>query len=210
MGPNQVWSWDITKLAGPYKWTWYQLYTILDIYSRYVVGWLIAPTESAKLAEQLIADAIYTHHVDHDQLTLHATGQLNDVTHRLPAPRRPRCAPEPLKAAPIQRQPLLRSTVQDPQILADVPETVRQHAQARGFCDTFFDYYNNEHRHSGIALNTPANVHYGLDDIVRQKRQGGLDTAYTNRPDRFTKPPQAPHVPDATWINRPAEEPATN
>ena len=72
VGPNQVWSWDITKLAGPYKWTWYQLYTILDIYSRYVVGWLIAPTESAKLAEQLIADAIYTHHVDHDQLTLHA------------------------------------------------------------------------------------------------------------------------------------------
>ena len=89
------------------------------------------------------------------------------------------------------------------------PKRFTNIAAARSFCETFFDYYNNEHRHSGIALNTPANVHYGLDEIVRQKRQGVLDTAYTARPDRFWKPPQAPQVPQATWINRPEEEPDT-
>lgn len=211
VGPNQVWSWDITKLAGPYKWTWYQLYTILDIYSRYVVGWLIAPTESAKLAEQLIADAIYTHHVDHDQLTLHAD-RGSSMTSRTVSQLLADLGVLQSHSRPHQSNdnPYSEAQFKTLKYSPTFPKRFANIAQARGFCDTFFDYYNNEHRHSGIALNTPANVHYGLDDIVRQKRQGVLDTAYTNRPDRFTKPPQAPHVPDATWINRPEEEPATN
>ena len=108
--PNQVWSWDITKLAGPYKWTWFQLYTILDVYSRYVVGWLVAPKESATLAEQLIADAIYRHGVPAGQLTLHADrGSSMTSQDGQPAPGRPGRPPEPLPAARVQRQPLLRS-----------------------------------------------------------------------------------------------------
>lgn len=209
--PNQVWSWDITKLAGPYKWTWYQLYTILDIYSRYTVGWLVAPTESAKLAEQLIADAIYTHHVDDGQLTLHAdrgssmtsrtVSQLLADLGVLQSHSRPRQSND---------NPYSESQFKTLKYSPTFPKRFANIAHARAFCDTFFDYYNNEHRHSGIALNTPANVYYGLDEAVRHKRQGVLDAAYAARPDRFTKPPQAPQVPAATWINPPEEDPAGN
>jgi putative transposase len=87
------------------------------------------------------------------------------------------------------------------------PKRFANIAAARTFCQGFFEHYNNEHRHSGIGLNTPANVHFGLADNVRQKRQGVLDTAYADRPDRFRKPPQAPTIPHATWINPPEEKP---
>ncbi len=210
VGPNEVWSWDITKLAGPYKWTWYQLYTILDIYSRYVVGWLIAPRESAKLAEQLIADAIYTHDVDQDQLTLHAD-RGSSMTSRTLSQLLADLGVLQSHSRPHQSNdnPYSESQFKTLKYSPTFPKRFANIAAARSFCETFFEYYNNEHRHSGIALNTPANVHYGLDDIVRQKRQGVLDAAYTARPDRFWKPPQAPQVPQATWINRPEEEPDT-
>lgn len=208
VGPNQVWSWDITKLAGPYKWTWYQLYTILDIYSRYVVGWLVAPRESAKLAEQLIADAIYTHGVDDDQLTLHAD-RGSSMTSRTVSQLLADLGVLQSHSRPHQSNdnPYSEAQFKTLKYSPTFPKRFANIAAARSFCERFFDHYNNEHRHSGIALNTPANVHYGLDDIVRQKRQGVLDTAYTDHPERFTKPPQAPTVPQATWINRPEEEP---
>ena len=205
--PNQVWSWDITKLAGPYKWTWYQLYTILDIYSRYAVGWLIAPRESAKLAEQLIADAIYTHHINDGQLTLHAD-RGSSMTSRTVSQLLADLGVLQSHSRPHQSNdnPYSESLFKTLKYFPTFPKRFASIAHARTFCDTFFDYYNNEHRHSGIALNTPANVHYELDEAIRQKRQGVLDTAYAQHPERFTKPPQAPQVPTATWINPPEED----
>ncbi len=207
VGPNEVWSWDITKLAGPYKWTWYQLYTILDIYSRYVVGWMVAPRESARLAEQLIADAIYTHRVDDAQLTLHAD-RGSSMTSRTVSQLLADLGVLQSHSRPHQSNdnPYSESQFKTLKYSPTFPKRFPNIAAARSFCETFLDYYNNEHRHSGIGLNTPANVHYGLDDIVRQKRQGVLDTAYTTHPERFRKPPQAPNVPQATWINRPEED----
>ncbi len=208
-GPNQVWSWDITKLAGPYKWTWYQLYTILDIYSRYVVGWLVAPTESAKLAEQLIADAIYTQGVDQDQLTLHAD-RGSSMTSRTVSQLLADLGVLQSHSRPHQSNdnPYSESQFKTLKYSPTFPKRFTNIPAARSFCEAFFEHYNNEHRHSGIGLNTPANVHYGLADTVRHKRQGVLDAAYADRPERFRKPPQAPTVPQATWINRPEEEPA--
>ncbi len=208
VGPNQVWSWDITKLAGPYKWTWYQLYTILDIYSRYVVGWLVAPSESAKLAEQLIADAIYTHDVDQDQLTLHAD-RGSSMTSRTVSQLLADLGVLQSHSRPHQSNdnPYSEAQFKTFKYSPTFPKRFANIAAARTFCEGFFEHYNNQHRHSGIGLNTPANVHYGLDDIIRQKRQGVLDTAYTDRPDRFRKPPQAPKFPKPPGSTNPKRNP---
>jgi putative transposase len=206
--PNQVWSWDITKLAGPYKWTWFQLYTILDVYSRYVVGWLVAPRESATLAEQLIADAIYRHDVPDGQLTLHAdrgssmtsrtVSQLLADLGVLQSHSRPHVSNDnPYSEAQFKT---LKYSPTFPQRFANI-------ASARSFCDRFFEYYNHEHRHSGIGLHTPADVHFGMAEVIREKRQDVLDAAYSTMPGRFRRPPQAPRIPDAFWINRPEEAP---
>lgn len=207
-GPNQVWSWDITKLAGPYKWTWFQLYTILDVYSRYVVGWLVAARESGKLAEALIADAIYTQGVSAGELTLHAD-RGSSMTSRTVSQLLADLGVLQSHSRPHQSNdnPYSEAQFKTLKYSPTFPKRFANIASARSFCETFFEHYNNQHHHSGIGLNTPANVHYGLADVVREKRQGVLDAAYTARPDRFRKPPQAPHVPAATWINRPEEEP---
>jgi len=209
VAPNQVWSWDITKLAGPYKWTWFQLYTILDIYSRYVVGWLVAPRESAKLAEQLIADAIYANSLDENQLTLHAD-RGSSMTSRTVSQLLADLGVLQSHSRPHQSNdnPYSESQFKTLKYSPTFPKRFANIAAARSFCEGFFEHYNNEHRHSGIGLNTPANVHFGLADIVRQKRQGVLNAAYAARPDRFRQPPQAPTVPQATWINQPEEEPS--
>jgi putative transposase len=206
--PNQVWSWDITKLAGPYKWTWFQLYSILDVYSRYVVGWLVAPRESATLAEQLIADAIYRHDVPEGQLTLHAdrgssmtsktVSQLLCDLGVLQSHSRPHVSNDnPYSEAQFKT---LKYSPTFPKRFANI-------ASARSFCDGFFAHYNNDHRHSGIGLHTPADVHFGLAEVVREKRQDVLDAAYAAMPGRFRRPPQAPRIPEVFWINRPEEPP---
>ncbi|MCP4222885.1 MAG: transposase family protein [Actinomycetia bacterium] len=208
--PNQVWSWDITKLAGPYKWTWYQLYTILDVYSRYVVGWLLAARESARLAEALIADAIYTQDISAGELTLHAD-RGSSMTSRTVSQLLADLGVLQSHSRPHQSNdnPYSEAQFKTLKYSPTFPKRFTNIASARSFCDEFFEHYNHQHYHSGIGLNTPADVHYGLADVVREKRQGVLDTAYANRPDRFWKPPQAPTVPQATWINRPEEEPIT-
>jgi putative transposase len=206
--PNQVWSWDITKLAGPYKWTWFQLYTILDVYSRYAVGWLVAPRESATLAEQLIADAIYRHEVPHGQLTLHAD-RGSSMTSRtvsqllcdlgvLQSHSRPHVSND---------NPYSESQFKTLKYSPTFPKRFANIASARSFCDGFFQHYNHEHRHSGIGLHTPADVHFGMAEVVREKRQGVLDAAFETMPGRFRRPPQAPRIPEVTWINRPEEPP---
>jgi putative transposase len=206
--PNEVWSWDITRLAGPYKWTWFQLYTILDVYSRYVVGWMVAPRESATLAEQLIADALYRHHVDDGQLTLHAD-RGSSMTSRTVSQLLADLGVLQSHSRPHQSNdnPYSESQFKTLKYSPTFPKRFANIATARAFCEEFFEHYNNEHRHSGIGLHTPADVHFGLAEVVREKRQGVLDAAYAARPDRFRTPPQAPRIPDAFWINRPEEVP---
>ena len=205
--PNEVWSWDITKLDGPYKWTWFQLYTIIDVYSRYVVGYLVAPKESQILAEGLIADAIYRHEVPSNQLTLHAdrgssmmsrtVSQLLVDLGVLQSHSRPHQSND---------NPYSESAFKTLKYSPGFPKRFNNIAAARTFCDGFFEYYNNEHRHSGIGLHTPADVHFGLAEIVREKRQGVLDAAFVAMPHRFRRPPTAPCIPDVAWINKPEGE----
>jgi len=206
--PNQVWSWDITKLAGPYKWTWYQLYVILDVFSRYVVAWLVAPRESARLAEELIADAIYRHDVDAGQLTLHAdrgssmtsktVSQLLADLGVLQSHSRPHVSND---------NPYSEAQFKTLKYSPTFPARFATLAAARLFCDQFFTAYNLEHHHSGLGLHTPHDVHYGLAEAVRDKRQTILDAAYQAHPERFRQRPNAPRLPVAAWINPPQEEP---
>jgi putative transposase len=202
--PNQVWSWDITKLAGPHKWNWFHLYVILDVYSRYAVRWLVAPRESARLAEELIADAVYDHGVGHGQLALHAdrgTSMTSKTVSQLLAD----LGVLQSHSRPHQSNdnPYSESNFKTLKYCPTFPKHFATIGQARQFVDGFFTAYNNEHRHSGIALHTPADVHFGRADAVRARRQAVLDAAYAFHPERFRKPPTAPHIPDAAWINRP-------
>ena len=209
-GPNQVWSWDITKLAGPHKWTWFQLYVILDVHSRYVVAWLVATRESARLAEELIADAIYEQHVPAGQLALHAdrgssmtsktvTQLLADLG-VLQSHSRPHVSND---------NPYSEANFKTLKYSPTFPKRFASLDHARGFVDWFFERYNHQHRHSGIGLHTPADVHYGRAPAVRARRQVVLDAAYIAHPERFRQPPSAPRIPEATWINRPEEAPLT-
>jgi len=206
VAPNEVWSWDITKLAGPYKWTWFQLYVILDVYSRYVVGWLVASRESATLAEGLIADAIYANDVGAGELTIHAdrgssmtsktVSQLLCDLGVLQSHSRPHVSND---------NPYSESQFKTLKYCPSFPKRFSNLAAARSFCAAFFAHYNDEHRHSGIGLHTPADAHFGRAEVVRQKRQGVLDHAYIEHPERFRRPPSAPRLPEVAWINRPEE-----
>ena len=206
--PNEVWSWDITKLAGPYKWTWFQLYTILDVYSRYVVAWLVAPRESATLAEQLIADAVFRHQVPDGQLTLHAD-RGSSMTSRTVSQLLADLGVLQSHSRPHQSNdnPYSESQFKTLKYSPGFPKRFANIEAARTFGQNFFEYYNTEHRHSGIGFHTPADVHFGLAEVVREKRQGVLDAAFSSMPHRFRRPPRAPQIPEVFWINRPEEAP---
>jgi putative transposase len=205
--PNRVWSWDITKLAGPAKWTWYYLYTILDIYSRYVVGWMVAAGEAAALAERLLADTLAAQGVEPGTLTVHADRGTSMTS-----------KPVAMLLADLG----VTKSHSRPHISNDNPysesqfKTLKHHPtfperfgciqDARGFCQGFFGWYNFEHRHSGIALLTPADVHYGRADQVIAARAAVLDDAFARHPERFVgKPPQPPRLPEQVWINKPLD-----
>jgi putative transposase len=207
-GPNEVWSWDITRLAGPYRWTWFQLYVILDVYSRYVVGWLVAPRESARLAEELIADAIYDQGVGADQLTLHAD-RGSSMTSKTVTQLLADLGVLQSHSRPHQSNdnPYSEANFKTLKYFPTFPRRFANIAAARAFVDGFFDHYNNHHRHSGIALHTPADVHFGRAEGIREHRQAVLDAAYVEHPQRFRRPPSAPRLPEAAWINRPEESP---
>ena len=204
--PNQVWSWDITKLAGPHKWTWFHLYVILDVYSRYAVGWLVAPRESARLAEELIADAIHDHGVGHGQLTLHADrGTLDDLQDRHPAPRRPRRAADPtagrtsptttptakpnfktLKYFPTLPQ-RFASIAARPQLRRRLLRPLQPRAPPLR--------HRPAHPRRRPLRPTPT--------PVRAQRQAVLDAAYAAHPERFRRPPRAPQIPDIVGSTNP-------
>jgi putative transposase len=205
--PNQVWSWDITKLAGPARWSWFYLYVILDVFSRYAVGWMVAAREAALLAERLLADTIANQQVEAGQLTVHAD-RGSSMTSK----------PVALLLADLG----VTKSHSRPHVSNDNPyseaqfKTLKHHPtfpdrfgciqDARAFCQEFFGWYNVEHHHSGIGLLTPADVHLGRVGQITTARQEVLSSAYATHPERFVrKPPTPPAPPDAVWINKPID-----
>jgi putative transposase len=209
--PNEVWSWDITKLKGPAKWTCFHLYVILDIFSRYVVGWMIAARESAELAEQIIADTAHKQRIVPGTLTLHAD-------------RGSSMRSKPVAALLVDLD--ISKTHSRPHVSDDNPYSEAQFKtlkyrpdfparfgsieDARAHCQVFFRWYNTVHRHSGIGLMTPHTVHHGYADQLTEERSVTLMTAFAAHPHRFKGlAPKPPAVPTAAWINPPTKETET-
>lgn len=203
--PNQVWSWDITKLKGPQKWTYFYLYVILDIYSRYVVGWMVAPRESAILAKRLIQDSYDKQGIQIDQLTVHAD-RGSSMTSKQVANLMADLGITKTHSRPhvSNDNPFSESQFKTLKYRPAFPSRFGSLQDARVFCVNFFDWYNTQHRHSGIGFYRPEDVHYGRTGILQKQRQKALDQAYQLHPERFVrKPPQASEPPQAVWINPP-------
>lgn len=208
-GPNQVWSWDITKLKGPAKWTYFYLYVILDIFSRYVVGWMLAQREATDLAKRLIADTCEKHAIDPDQLTLHAD-RGPSMTSKPVAQLLADLGVTKTHSRPSisDDNPYSEAQFKTLKYRPDFPERFGCLEHGRQHCQTFFHWYNTEHYHSGIALLTPETVHYGLADTVLAARAQTLQAAFLAHPERFKdRLPQPQSLPKAVWINPPDELP---
>jgi len=203
--PNAVWSWDITKLLGPAKWTYYYLYVILDIFSRYVVGWMVAHVESAPLAERLIAATCETQAIRPGQLTVHAD-RGSSMTSKAVALLLADLGVTRTHSRPhvSNDNPFSEAQFKTLKTRPEFPERFASAEAARAFCHPFFTWYNTAHHHGGIGWLTPAMMHYGQGDLVRAARQQVLTAAYAAHPERFVhRPPEPPAVPDAVWINPP-------
>jgi putative transposase len=205
---NQVWSWDITKLLGPVKWSYFYLYVILDIFSRYVVGWMIAPHESSTLAKRLIAETCEKQNVLPGQLTIHAdrgSSMKSKPVALLLADlgitkshSRPHVSDD---------NPYSESQFKTLKYRPGFPDRFGSIQDGRSFCQDFFPWYNCEHRHSGIGLLTPEVVHYGKAEAVTSQRRIVLASAFEAHPDRFVRGlPVPPSLPEAAWINKPKVE----
>jgi putative transposase len=205
--PNQVWSWDITKLKGPVTWTYYYLYVILDIFSRYVVGWLIAEREAAYLAKELIDQTCAKQSIDRGQLALHAdrgaSMRSKPVAQLLADLGVTKTHSRPYTA---DDNPYSEAHFKTLKYRPDFPERFGSLQDARVWARPFFHWYNHEHYHTGLGLMTPAMVHHGQAVAVRDQRNQVLLAAYAARPERFVKgPPVAPALPAEVWINKPQE-----
>lgn len=206
--PNQVWSWDITKLKSVTKWTYFYLYVIMDIFSRYVVGWMVAHREKTALAKRLIQETCQKQQIQKDQLGLHAdrgaSMKSKGVAHLLvdlgvtKTHSRPHVSNDnPYSEAQFKT---LKYCPQFPSRFGSIED-------ARVFCQDFFGYYNKDHHHSGIGLVTPEQLHYGLAQDVYDQRCIILENAFEKNPERFRgKKPQPPTLPEAAWINKPKQE----
>jgi putative transposase len=206
-GPNQVWSWDITKLRGPSKGVYYDLYVMIDIYSRYVVGWMIAEVESAELAEQLIAETCATQGVAHEQLTIHADNGSPMIAKSVAvlmadlgvvkSHSRPHVSDD---------NPFSEAQFKTLKYRPDYPDRFGSLTDARNWARRFFTWYNDDHHHTGLGLLTPAVVHLGQAETVRTSRQAVLRQAYQAHPERFVKGAPVPaKLPEAVWINPPKD-----
>ena len=205
---NQIWSWDITKLLGPVKWTYYYLYVILDIFSRYVVGWMLALQESARLAKRLIAESAAKQRIEPDQLTIHAdrgsSMKSQGVAVLLASLGITKTHSRPHVS---NDNPYSEAHFKTLKYCPAFPGRFGSYKDGLSFCHRFFRYYNNEHRHSGIGLMTPYAVHHGLASKITAARQKTLLAAYARHPERFVrKSPRPPVLPEAAWINPPAKE----
>ena len=204
--PNQLWSWDITKLRGPVKWNFYYLYVILDVFSRYVTGWMIAYRETAGLAKQLIEHSCEKQQIAAGQLTIHADRGSSMTSKSLAllladlgvvkTHSRPHVSDD---------NPFSEAHFKTMKYRPDYPDRFGSIQDARSFCQEFFHWYNHRHHHSALQLLTPATVHYQRAAPLILQRQAVLDRAYQKHPERFVRrPPQHPSLPDAVWINPPA------
>jgi len=205
--PNQLWSWDITKLKGAAKWTYFYLYVILDVFSRYVVGWMVAPRESAELAKRLIADTCEKQDIQPGQLTIHAdrgsSMRSKPVAFLLADLAVIKSHSRPYVS---DDNPYSESHFRTLKYRPDFPDRFGCIEDSRAFCQKFFAWYNEEHRHSGIELLTPSMVHYGQAGAVIARRQVVLDAAYQAHPERFVRSaPKSLGVPKEVWINKPSE-----
>ena len=209
--PNEVYSWDITKLLGPVKWTYYYLYVVIDIYSRYVPAWMLARVESSSLAKALLGEAVDRQGIGRDQLTIHSDrgGPMiaKPVAHLLAdlgvtkSHSRPHVSND---------NPYSESQFRTLKYRPDFPRRFGSFEDAHTHASRFFGWYNNDHRHSGIGYHTPADLHYGRAQIIQAQRAEILDAAYAAHPERFVaKPPTPPQLPEDAWINEPPEEAPT-
>jgi putative transposase len=205
--PNAVWTWDITKLLGPAKWTYFHLYVIIDIYSRYVPGWLLARRESAELAERLLADTIRKQHVRGNQLTIHAdrgTSMASKPVALLLADlgvtkshSRPHCSND---------NPYSEAQFKTLKYRPEFPDRFGSIEDARAFCQRFFRWYNEAHHHSALGFHSPADVHFGRAPLIQLDRAQVLMAAYGAHPERFVRQlPLPPPLPGPAWINKPPE-----
>jgi len=213
-GPNEVWSWDITKLKGPVKWTYFYLYVILDIFSRYVVGWMVAHRETASLSKPFIEQTYRKQGIRPGQIVLHSDrgSPMKAKTTALlladlgigKSHSRPHVSND---------NPFSESQFKTLKYSPQFPERFGSLMDARAFCGPFFRYYNMEFRHTGIAMMTPDMVHHGQAEAVRSNRQRVLDRAYATHPERFVRgKPISQELPTTVWINPPAknQQMATN
>ena len=205
--PNQVYSWDITKLHGPEKWTYYYLYVVIDIFSRYVPGWMLAHAENAQLAEALLEETIVKQGIARDQLTIHSDRGspmiAKPVAHLLADLGVTKSHSRPHTS---NDNPYIESHFRTFKYRPDFPKNFGCYEDAKSFCSRFFPWYNDDHRHSGIGYHTPADVHYGRAELLRTQRAAVLSVAYAAHPERFVrKHPEPPALPSAAWINRPQE-----
>lgn len=206
--PNQVWSWDITKLAGPERGIYYELFVIIDIYSRYVVAWTVAEAETGELAETFIEAALDRQQIGRDQLTLHAD-RGSSMTSKPVAQLLVDLGVARSHSRPSvsNDNPYSEANFKTLKYCPAFPTRFGSIADARVFCKAFFDHYNHVHRHSGIGLHTPASVHYGTATEIRAQRAATLNAAYTANPARFRhQPPTPPKLPTVAWINEPTQE----
>lgn len=207
-GPSEVWSWDITALKEPQKGHWYKLYVVLDIFSRYVPAWLVAHAEDAVVAKDFLADAVarnlvipHTIHADRGgSMTSKPVSEMMIDLGILRSHSRPRTSND---------NPFSEAQFKTLKYVPDFPDRFGSLADARAFCDRFFPTYNHEHRHSGIAMHTPASVHYGTATDIRARRQATLDHAHAQHPERFSRRPQPPRLPEQAWINQPTQQQPT-
>jgi len=205
MQPGQVWTWDITKLLGPTKWTYYYLYVVLDIFSRYVVAWRLEYRESAALAQEMITAAITREEADPTKLTIHADGGPS-MTSKTLAQLYADLGITKSRSRPhvSNDNPFSESQFKTLKYNPGFPPFFANLEQGRAYCRDFFPWYNEEHRHSGIALLTPADVHRGLVAERTAQRRNILHAAWSAHPERFVHGrPEPPTIQPATYINRP-------
>jgi transposase InsO family protein len=204
-GPNQVWSWDITKLKGPVKWTYFYLYVILDIFSRYVVGWMVAQRESAALARHLVTESVNKQGIDREQLTLHAD-RGPSMTSKSLALLLADLGVTKTHSRPYTSNdnPFSEAHFKTLKYRPEFPERFGSPQDARTLFRRLFPWYNHEHRHGGLALLTPADVHYGRAQERLEQRARVLEAAFQAHPERFKGRRPVPGVlPKAVWINPP-------
>lgn len=206
--PNQVWTWDITRLAGPTRGLFYSLYVIVDLFSRYVVGWMVAERESAQLAQHLFAETCTRHGVVPGSLTVHAdrggpmrSDGLAQLFAELGVERsfsRPRVSDD---------NPFIESHFKTLKYQPDYPRRFDSLLHARAWLQRFFEWYVDQHHHTGLALFTPGDVFHGRVTVVAAARQAALDAGFAAHPERFSHGPPTVALPPARVAINPLATP---